>query len=112
MNDEQKVVSVGMPIIFENKTDASFEVSTGIVFRKSGVYEVSIVGNKTIVSKVAGLGALKDLPSAQPERKMGRWTVKRLYIQCSECGDCFPLIPQNYCPNCGARMVKEGEEHD
>ena len=37
----------------------------------------------------------------------GKWEVTPVYIKCSECGESFPLIPQNYCPNCGARMDKE-----
>ena len=37
----------------------------------------------------------------------GRWTVTPVYIKCSECGESFMLIPQNYCPNCGARMDEE-----
>ena len=47
---------------------------------------------------------LKDLPSAEPERKKGKWEVTAWYIKCSECGECFMLIPQNFCPHCGARM--------
>ena len=39
-------------IIFENKTDSEFSVSAGIVFRKSGLYEVSVCDNKTIVTNV------------------------------------------------------------
>lgn len=34
----------------------------------------------------------------------GKWMVTPVYIKCSECGESFMLIPQNYCPNCGARM--------
>ena len=34
----------------------------------------------------------------------GRWTVTPIFIKCSECGETFTLIPQNYCPNCGAKM--------
>lgn len=37
----------------------------------------------------------------------GKWTVTPVYIKCSECGESFMLIPQNYCPNCGARMDGE-----
>ena len=37
----------------------------------------------------------------------GRWTVTPVFIKCSECGESFMLIPQNYCPNCGARMDEE-----
>lgn len=49
---EEKVIDVNEPVIFENKTDSDFEVSAGIVFRKSGLYDVSIVGRRTIISKV------------------------------------------------------------
>lgn len=49
-------------------------------------------------------GTTERLPSAQPERKKGRWEVTPVYIKCSECGESFMLIPQNYCPNCGADM--------
>lgn len=50
---EEKVVNKDEPLIFENKTDSTFDVGAGIIFRKSGLYEVLIVGNKTIVSKVS-----------------------------------------------------------
>lgn len=50
---EEKVVNVDEPVIFENNTDSDFSVSAAIVFRKSGLYDVSIVGRRTIVSKVA-----------------------------------------------------------
>ena len=39
--------------------------------------------------------------------KHGHWLVNMFFIQCSECGEPFPLKPQNYCPNCGARMDEE-----
>lgn len=50
---EEKVVNKDEPLIFENKTDSVFDVGTGIIFRKSGLYEVLVMGNKTIVSKVS-----------------------------------------------------------
>lgn len=50
---KEKIVSVDDPIIFENKTDSNYEVSAGIVFHKSGVYEVSIEGCKTTISKIS-----------------------------------------------------------
>lgn len=54
---------------------------------------------------------LEQLPSAQPERKTGRWmfpyTDKR-YKKCSACGRIYYSIPHdsNYCPNCGASMTE------
>ena len=63
----------------------------------------------------------EDLPSVQPERKTGRWTLRRVtYLwegvecekfetRCSSCG-CLPIsgIKSTYCPNCGADMRGEG----
>lgn len=71
--------------------------------------------------------AINDIPSAQPERKTGRWEMLQIPInpliyKCSECGShalevqtgC--LVNRHYeakltdfCPNCGAKMLKEGE---
>lgn len=50
--------------------------------------------------------ALSRVPTAEPVRR-GEWTVTPIYIKCSECGESFMLIPQNHCPNCGARMKEE-----
>ena len=85
---EEKAVNVGEPVIFENNTDSDFSVSAAIVFRKSGLYDVSIVGRRTIISKVA-------------ERKTGRW----IDDNCSECGQyVYHGDVRNFCPNCGADM--------
>jgi hypothetical protein len=56
---------------------------------------------------------LELVPSAQP--KTGKWTVKNgelaFWDVCSVCGKMVmhkaPFY--NYCPNCGAKMLKEGE---
>ena len=42
--------------------------------------------------------------------KRGKWTVTPIYIKCSECGESFMLMPQNYCPNCGCRMDAEDDK--
>lgn len=102
---KEKLVRENEPIVFENKTDSSFDVSMGVVFHKSGIYEVSILGNRTVVSKVT-------------ERKKGKWidaypdiepNPMFMYGICSVCG-CEQAISDklNFCPDCGADM--RGEE--
>ena len=57
-------------------------------------------------------------PSAQPERKKGRWEIKPdpygFFEQipvCSECGCTTKMRDKpNFCPNCGADM--RGEQDD
>lgn len=97
ISSNEKTVDIGDPVFFENKTDSNYEVSAGIIFKKSGVYEVSIVGNKTCVTKVG-------------ERKTGRWVDGC----CSACGiskynfitichgDEEPRGTWTYCPSCGS----------
>lgn len=105
-------ISIGVdePITFENKTDTVFDVGCGIVFRKSGLYRVSIVGKHMSVA-------------VEPERKRGRWIeIERrdvnpltgrhgVYVGCSECGGAIPteseldFIDEGevlWCPYCGS----------
>jgi rubrerythrin len=57
------------------------------------------------------------MPSAQPERKSGKWIKGANHglgvytLTCDKCGyvDVSSNVI-NYCPNCGAKM--EGETHD
>ena len=65
--------------------------------------------------------ALKNISSAEPERKKGEWIEQDdgwdgTYYQCSCCREEFSLIDgtpadnlYNFCPNCGAEMTR-GEE--
>lgn len=62
---------------------------------------------KTVLLTQDALDELVKRASAQPERKKGKWRITPIYIKCSECGECFMLIPQNFCPNCGADMREE-----
>jgi len=55
---------------------------------------------------------IRKLPSAQPERKKGKWIDSRdISWMCSECGKWLDVlqgdVDMNFCPNCGAKM--EGE---
>ena len=75
-------------------------------------------GEDTLYLDANDVGSvLASLPSAQPERKTGRWipqkdkwgdyvTTVDGYV-CSECNN-FDCMEENYCPNCGARMEGEG----
>lgn len=65
---------------------------------------------------------LEQLPSAQPERKKGKWIrhdeIKNVYggicIECSECGEKYVvqhILDEKYCRNCGAKM-EVGENAD
>ena len=52
------------------------------------------------------INAVLLLPSAQPERKTGRWEEylkEGLRWKCSECGSRFDF-PFDFCPHCGADM--------
>lgn len=95
----ENIISVGEPIVFENKTESNYEVCAGIVFHNSGIYEVSVDGNRTIVSKV-------------PERKTGKWIDGK----CNQCGNHAPFwsmastyYESKFCPDCGAKM-EESED--
>lgn len=66
---------------------------------------------------LAELG-LKSVPSAQPERKTGKWTREVLgstsgygttvMYQCSEC-DSMAVSKYRYCPNCGCAMKGDND---
>ena len=48
---------------------------------------------------------IEELPSAQAERKTGRWEEQEEYFV--KCSECHTLCDYDYkfCPNCGAKMV-------
>jgi hypothetical protein len=58
------------------------------------------------VGLTKALNALKDVPSAEPERKTGIW----MGSVCSECGNSTSFYYDcDYCPKCGAKMRGEHE---
>ena len=68
---------------------------------------------KTIASSVEDI--ICDLPSAQPERKPGKWILDDESIDCSACRhEKWSRVPYEslvkrfkFCPNCGADMRGE-----
>ena len=70
---------------------------------------------KPILGAATMIIEIEDLPSAQPERKTGRWINhededgEHYGDNCSECGEWYvmPFGKSNFCPNCGADMRKE-----
>lgn len=50
---KQELIGNDQKVVIENQTDSSFDVGTGIIFHKSGLYEVSILGNKITISQAA-----------------------------------------------------------
>lgn len=59
--------------------------------------------------KVVFADAIDKIPAADVEPvKRGKWVRGNWHIRCSECGEAYPFMTPNYCPNCGARM--EGVE--
>jgi PHP family Zn ribbon phosphoesterase len=65
---------------------------------------------------------ISELPSAQPERKRGKWVLHPevrniyggIYIECSECHTKYVVQyveDEKYCRNCGAEMER-GEANE
>lgn len=62
---------------------------------------------------IDGVKHEQEKPSAQPERKKGRWIAHGIeegnafaVYTCSECGVLVGINTSNFCPNCGAEMEK------
>lgn len=58
----------------------------------------------------AAIDAIKNLPSAQPEQRIGKWILYgRGMAGCSQCGMIYNDVYDddsyfNFCPNCGVKM--------
>jgi hypothetical protein len=76
----------------------------------------------TLTCRLIENEVINKLPSIQPERKTGRWTLRRVTylwegVECEKfetrcsCCERLPIseIKSTYCPNCGADMRGEQE---
>lgn len=68
-------------------------------------------GEKNIIA--CAITMLEEAPTADVvERKRGKWIINESYIKCSNCKDMWSnddiemIKSFNFCPNCGARMVR------
>ena len=57
---------------------------------------------------LTAIQVVTDTPSAQSERKKGKWIKREGRRACSECKKFFPFRTK-YCPFCGAEMEKDNE---
>lgn len=60
------------------------------------------------------IGVLEELPSAQPERKKGKWAKQSPTVDTEECSECgYNILGEEfetpYCPWCGAYMKGDTE---
>ena len=86
----------------EQKFQASDELNTDDWFmHRIFVQNMSDIDRQTILA----------LPSAQPERKKGKWIYDGDCYICDQCKSAFgwwaDSQTSNYCPNCGAAMFKD-----
>lgn len=89
---------------------------------KNGLMDWEKVGdyNKTLYGEI--VNNINALPSAEPERKKGKWIYKPdeyddSTYECSQCGEPWTLIDgtpeennMKFCPNCGAEMTRGEHE--
>lgn len=78
------------------------------------IYEqLEQIGYENDPSVLSIMQAIRDLPSAEPGRKTGKWLkydgVFDYDVKCSEC-ECPNYYETDFCPDCGAYM--RGNEND
>ena len=89
----------------------SVQASGDLIDRQAAIESIKNdpVG-RVIAERYNIIGWLEGLPSAQPERKKGKW-IELDYTQAWEykCDQCGRLsdFKENFCPNCGADMRGE-----
>ena len=97
----------------------------------SDLIDRTLIGNLVDSNRNVHYDDILKLPSAQTERKTGRWIheIVNNYTEktyCSECGESVPFVlvsddyygvhvhgedrETDFCPNCGARMEGVSDE--
>lgn len=74
--------------------------------------------DEAIRATASAIVVIENMPSAQPERKKGKWILSysnyRLrsdpWHKCDQCGN-DAQYATNYCPSCGAAMREEKNVH-
>ena len=92
-----------------------------LISRQAAIDRLTEYGNgrAVFISVGEAIIRIEQLPSAQPEPKMGKW--KRHYCedgnpdgwQCDKCKEWYyfgQTLP-NFCPNCGAKMEVNHESN-
>lgn len=89
--------------------------TVGYDFSESGFSEVELIEVCEAVGYVRQdmISRIKKMPSAQPERKTGKWIYDNergatgIYAICTSCNEAIYQAGEfNYCPNCGAKMME------
>ena len=96
-------------------------MSDDLISRQAALYELHLLSIEALKKHRFDYDALiticskklKNLPSVQPEQKMGEWGYGEFDIPyCSICGhDVMPNMVSPYCPNCGAKMESDNNDN-
>lgn len=74
---------------------------------------------ETIIAR--SVRRIRKLPPVTPQPKTGKWNtfelfqggIKETWYECPKCKwSNALLIPRNYCPNCGAKMIESQESKE
>ena len=76
-----------------------------LISRQAAINEIRWEEEYGRIDTRKAIEVLKGLPSAEPERKMGKWHVEGFNVWCTNCGFHPTAIEVfDYCPSCGAKM--------